>query len=401
MVLGAGASFCYSGADRGVPTQENLVGRLYRAHDTNSGEGMPSFVGPSGPSHSFRLAKLLRQRFNLPEDPSKKGAKLDFWTQLQEQGLNLESLYNLLDEELKGDARAILGDFAAIIRTAVSEPAGERGLESVCSNHRRLCEALEPGDYIISFNWDSLMADALLYHSHLWFPATGFGPREVFPLLPRCQKALGIESLVHLLPIHGSVVLFEIEGHAEDKRRVAFLGPRQLSAGTGLLEFLGIDMSAAQGSTSGAGPSPPPEAEEKLGAHGYLYYRGTWFKPLFVPPSRNKPHYQHWFLRGLLRFIHSQIPATKRFVIAGYSFPESDTGYLGEIFVRQILNPEASVEIINPSNGDESFRERVGAVFGKDRPVSFDHLDFRRYCEELDIEYPDRPRRSADESTTD
>ena len=39
----------------------------------------------------------------------------------------------------------------------------------------QIVEALEPGDYIIDFNWDCLMADALLYFSHFWFPATGFG----------------------------------------------------------------------------------------------------------------------------------------------------------------------------------------------------------------------------------
>ena len=384
--------------------QENLVGCLYRGHDTSSGEGFPSFTGPAGPTHSYRLAKYLRDHFNLPEDRAKRRVKLDFWTILQEKGFNLESLYNELEAELTGEARVILEDFAAIVRTAVSEPVGERGPESVCRYHRRLCEALEPGDYIVNFNWDSVIADTLLYHSHLWFPATGFGVNGILPVLPHCQKSLHIESLVQLLPIHGSVVLFELESTEQKGRAVAFLGPRQLSPITGMMELAGIDAATVPLGSSGAFPSPVGSlgAEEKIGAHGYLYYRGTWFKPLFVPPSRSKPHYNHWFFRKLIRFIHAQLPTTRHFVVAGYSFPEADREYLREIFVREVTDSDATVEIVNLANGEGAFRSRAKAAFPAASDISFQQPDFKAYCEGFSVEYPGRspmPEREAGQSS--
>jgi hypothetical protein len=147
---------------------------VFNESDAGSGEGMPSIVGPSGQMHSLRLSRYLRSKFDIPETPKLQGAKLDFWTKLQVKGFTLESLYSELEADLQEEERALLSDFEAIVRTAVSIPVGTRGRESICPYHRRLCEALEPGDYIVNFNRDSVMADTLLYCSHFWFPATGF-----------------------------------------------------------------------------------------------------------------------------------------------------------------------------------------------------------------------------------
>lgn len=394
VILGAGASYCYGGGNSGIPVQQNLIGKLFAGHDTGSGEGFPSFVGPSGPAHSFRLAKYLRKRFGIPEDPQKRNAKLDFWLILQEGGFNLESLYNELERELTGDYRILLDDFAAIVRTAVSSPVGERGLESVCPHHRRLCEALEPGDYVIDFNWDSVMADTFLYYSYFWFPATGFGVSGVFPLLPPCQKSIPMTSLVHLLPIHGSVVLFELDDPQDaGQRGMLFLGPRQWSAMTGWMELNDIQLGS-RGSTSSGGFPARPELqgqEERLMSHGHIYLQGKWFSPLFIPPSRKKPQYQHWFFQRLRRLIHSLLPGTTRFVVAGYSFPEADLAYLKEIFVPGVMRRDATVEIVNPENKDDSFQRRAKKVFPSIQSFSFEETDFRRFCAELKIEYPDRP----------
>jgi hypothetical protein len=88
---------------------------------------------------------------------------MDYWLAIQSLGYNLETLYGVLEAELQGDYSELLDDFAAIVRTAVLNPVGERGIESVCPHHRRICEAIEPGDYFIDFNWDSVVADTLLY----------------------------------------------------------------------------------------------------------------------------------------------------------------------------------------------------------------------------------------------
>ena len=131
VILGAGASYCYGGGTSGIPIQQNLIGKLFREHDTNSGEGLPTIVFDSGMDHSLRLSRYLRERFNIPEDPEKRNAKLDYWLHLQEKGFNLESLYSELEAELTGDDRILLDDFEAIVRAAVSAPTGERGNDAL------------------------------------------------------------------------------------------------------------------------------------------------------------------------------------------------------------------------------------------------------------------------------
>lgn len=399
IVLGAGASYCYGGGTVGIPVQQTIIGDLFFGADSGSGEGFPSFVGPSGPQHSFRLANYLRKRFGVPEDPKKKNSKMDFWTAIQEQGYNLESLYSALDTDLGGGYRILLEDFAAIVRTAVLRPVGERGIESVCPHHRRICEALEPGDYIIDFNWDSVMADALLYYSHFWFPVTGFGVAGVNPLLPACQKALPISSLVTLLHVHGSVLLYELDDAAEPQRRgLLYLGPRQWSAFTGILSLQGVSLSDLRAGTRSLVSRPElAPLEERVLQHGHIYLEGNWFKPLFIPPSAAKREYQHWFFRSVIRAIHSRLPSTTRIVIAGYSFPDADIGHLREIFVPGVINEQARVEIVNPSNDDEEFRRRVQNAFPAVKDLSFGEKDFRVFCAELDIDYPDRPSLRAGE----
>jgi hypothetical protein len=96
VILGAGASSCYGGGTTGIPVQQTIVGQLVAEHDTSGAEGFPSLSGPNGPMHSFRLAQYLRRRFDMPENPDKRGAKLDFWLQLQNRGFTLESLYGEL-----------------------------------------------------------------------------------------------------------------------------------------------------------------------------------------------------------------------------------------------------------------------------------------------------------------
>ena len=265
IVLGAGASYCYQDGRSRLPTQTDIVGRLFFGASTSSGDGYPGFVGPDGIMHDFELGQFLRQHFQIPEDPARESAKMNFWTALQARGFTLESLYEHLEHELRSGCPHLLRAFEGIIRTAVRTPVGDRGPDTVCRFHRMICEALEPGDYVINFNWDSLMADALLYHSTLWFPRTGFG----FPaaaLLHQGQKELPVGSDVHLYHVHGSVVLFQ-PADTEFRQRLVYVRAHQKNA-TSLPVRCGIETNP-----------PPPRGLAPRPRGGGGSPRGGFFFP--------------------------------------------------------------------------------------------------------------------------
>ena len=61
IVLGAGASHCYeSKTGSNIPTQQDIIGRLFWGADMTSGSGFPTFISDEGMYHSFRLGQFLR-----------------------------------------------------------------------------------------------------------------------------------------------------------------------------------------------------------------------------------------------------------------------------------------------------------------------------------------------------
>lgn len=228
IILGAGASYCYENGSANIPIQKDILSRLFFQCSTSSGQGFPSFISTSGFQHSFALGQYLRQRYFIPEDQNDKNGKLTFWNDLQAKGYTLEKLYEELEQDLINKSSQLIRDFEAIVRTAVSIPTGERDINNVCNNYRKLIEVLEPGDCIINFNWDCLAADALLYYSPLWFPETGFGPFPMFPVSNFDKKNFRVNSYIDLLQIHGSVLLFELLEEPKNKNvpRFIYLGPK-------------------------------------------------------------------------------------------------------------------------------------------------------------------------------
>jgi hypothetical protein len=379
IVLGAGASYCYDGGPVNLPTQADIIGRLFFGASTGGpSDGFPSIVGPAGLKHSLGLARFLRAHLDLPEHPT--DSKIDYWTAIQAKGYTLESLYGELELALAGRPD-LLADFEAIVRTAVLEPTRDRTMSTVCPLHRRLAEALEPGDWILDFNWDSVMADALLYYSHLWFPADGFGIPISKLLLPGVQKRLPIQSLVHLLHAHGSVLIFE---HLLDDggRIPLYLGPRQFSYLGALMHIAGINPKPG---TSGGFPHTPEieAAERKLG-RGAVLFEDRWFTPIFTPPSKHKAIDAHPYIRRIRTQIHSRLPTTQKILIAGYSFPDADRSHLDRLFVREILSPDLELQVVNPQNNDPSFRAGVRALFGAlADSADYGVTDFRAFAMSL------------------
>jgi len=384
IVLGAGSSYCYEDGKSNFPTQNDILERMVSGITTTS-VGAPDFGDDTGLKHSHSLSQYLRAKFDIPEEKSKGHTPSDFWLKLQQRGFTLETLYaeiekDLIDAEKRGTpGKWALEDFEAMVRSRVTSPNHPRDRKTVCRYHRMLCEALEPGDYIINFNWDTLMADALLYYSHFWFPGTGFGLDLLYPMLKPCQKRTRIPSVIRLYHVHGSICLFELDHQTEKfgQPNTLYWGPKtQTYMGSlSILEKVQKDENGKIKATRNAS-----DDEIRRNKLGHMYLDDHWFRPIFVPPSKYKREYSHWYSVVMRRDIHSSLPKTKKIIIAGYSFPAADIDHLSDIFVRNIIPSKAEIVIIDPLNQNESFQNRVARVFPKMEKIDYSVQDFREFC---------------------
>lgn len=230
------------------------------------------------------------------------------------------------------------------------------------------------------------MADALLYFSPLWFPTTGFGimvsrgrMREPRP------KMLPIDSLVQLFHVHGSVCLFETETKPGTRKEFMYAGPRSDGNTDSLMSAAGIDLSApdAQG---GFSFDLPEDDERRLALGAILQGDGEdrkWFRPVFVPPSRDKGLDVRGYLHALRRQIHSVLPKTQRLLVAGYSFPAADTEHVRRLFPQAVIDPRLRLDVVNPSNDEDDFRSRVEGVFPPPVVKNYASKDFKEVCKAL------------------
>lgn len=391
-MLGAGASYCYEDGQGQMPLQRDIASHLFMGIYTSSPEMQTPgyFVAPEGIRHTSTLADFMRNRFSIEPGPyqqeSPQGrSELDFWNVLQERGYTLESLYGELEAENQhGQHQAVLEDFAAIVRTIVRAPAKNRELETVCRYHRALAEALEPGDYIVNFNWDSLMADALLFYSPLWFPVSGLGvPVSKLRMFGPRPKTLNIVSAVQLFHVHGAVFLYESEPAPNVRKEVMYAGPRSDSWGSSFAAAAGIDHAGEVRDASSFNLSDEDERRLYLGSilHGD---DRRWFRPIFVPPTRDKGLDMRGYPILIRKRIHALLPGTKRLLIAGYSFPEADGDHLRRLFPEAVMDPMLEVVVVNPSINDEAFRSRLEAIFPARIRKTYASTDFKTFCRELE-----------------
>ena len=384
VILGAGASHCYEDGSGPLPLQRDIVGRL-GAMSVSSGDGGPDFVGPAGLEHSRALAKMLSDRYDLKEDSQPPNNRMLFWEKLRERGETLETVYANLSESLSSERRWVLDDFAAILRTSVKSPIPSRGPSHVCRYHGKLAAALEPGDYVLDFNWDSLMADALFYKCSFWYPRTGFGPWQSSALTAIQSKAFSIPSLVRLLHVHGSVLLYQVLENGPDSEATPaflYLGPPGFSEMDSLLRLTKYSKDEQRAKYN------PSDAEQRAISLGYLYLHGRWLRPLFVPPSLQKDEYRHPYHRIIRTELHTLLPTTETYIVCGYSFPAADFQHLANILPPTVMQREADVIVVDPSCADAAFHERVKRVFPNVGRIDFAHSDFKAFCRTLDEEVP-------------
>ncbi len=217
IVLGAGASRCYKRGHGEMPLQSDIANKLFMGLSVTRGASLGGFSMSAGLRHSERLAAFLRRHFSIPDPPD--DSQLDLWKELQARGYTLESLYAEVQRLSVGSEEWIADEFEAIVRTVFCETV-ERSYSGVCDLHRALVRALEPGDYIVNFNWDTLISDALYHCTRLWFPITGFGTR-VGILGKHAADAVPGQSSVAVIQVHGCVALYTLIGSRGDEQRKA------------------------------------------------------------------------------------------------------------------------------------------------------------------------------------
>ena len=389
IILGAGASYCYDDGNGPLPLQKDIVGQLGGMF-WSPGVEPGNFIGPAGLSYSRAIANVMQERYSIPADSSLEANRLAFWDELRKRGESLESVYADLERSLAPDQQYLLDEFAAILRTSVKFPIPSREPQNVCRHHRRLAEGLEPEDYIIDFNWDSLIADALFYCCPFWFPRTGFGYRRLGVIMRPGPKVFTVGSLVQLYHIHGSVLLYEmLEGGPESKGNGAlfYLGPPGYTEINSLQTLLSI-------SPDNQSPTKnPSEVESRAVGRGYLCCDGRWFgqsndrwlKPIFVPPSMEKGEYRHEYHRHLRTALHTILPTTESFLVIGYSFPLADIDHLAKLFVPGVIRANAEVMTVDPSGPDPAFQGRVRQAFPGIETFDFTNTDFRTFSAGLEV----------------
>lgn len=377
IILGAGASRCYEdGRDLSVqmPLQKDIVGSLGRL---SASSGSPcEFTGPSGLAHSPRLYDAILDCYGIDGEGSGLQDTFALWEMLRSRGESLEMVFARLAESRVEADRDLLFDFAAILRASVRQPiAPERKSSDVCRHHRALAEALDPGDCIISFNWDSLMADALTYYCPFWYPATGLGVYPVKPRMALHQKALPLESLVQLIHIHGSILLYEhlTDGwDSEGTRQYLYWGPPGFGVGSSLLALLGAG-------TKPQGSMPFDPRTHWAMNRDFLRLNDRWFRPVFVPPTSTKGEYSDPYHTHLRTLIHTVLPVMESFVIVGYSFPSADLGHLRSLFAAGVIKSEAEATVVNLSNPDPAYQALVRSAFPSIKRWDFSQTDFARF----------------------
>jgi len=182
-----------------------------------------------------------------------------------------------------------------------------------------------------------------------------------------------------LYHIHGSICLFEWD-HQTGKLgqpTTLYWGPNTQTGMGSLASLLKVQKDKNGKSKIARNVS---EEEIRRNTLGHIYYQEKWFKPIFVPPSKYKKEYSHWYSVVMRRNIHSFLPTTKKIIVAGYSFPSADIDHLSGIFVRSVIPSRAELVVINPSNEDEDFKNRVTKVFPNMVNIDYSYQDFRKFC---------------------
>jgi len=391
IVLGAGASACYENGNHRLPAQNDILKAFMYPKLSRSSPGikMEGFVADEGLSYSSFLADYLCRKFGIKND--NENLLTEFWNKLSEIKLNLESLYDELEKDRTEEGVKATNDFIAILLSKIRHGVGSRSRQDVCKYHLNLVKKLDPSDYIITFNWDTLIDDALLYECPFWYPYTGYGVPVVGLGGEFFNKVHHIQSLLDLFHIHGSIGLYE---PIEKKYKKGFfvVGPRGFCIAHEMFDLMGMTDEIKSMQEKGISGQPTPKRnitddEQSLLDKGCIRVgeeNKIWYQPIFVTPSKYKLEYKSMYVSNIRKRIHSRLPYTENIIIAGYSFPPADFVHLKSIFVPEIIQRDTSVMCINLENENNKYKEKVRQVFPQNN-INFDVKDFKEFCMDLNL----------------
>jgi len=393
-VLGAGASACHENKDRKIPTQNDILNSFVFPKLSRSSPKMiiGGLVTGNGLTHSTFLSDYLASKYKLEQND--ENMLTEYWEMLAKRKLNLETLYDELEADASKEGLQARNDFIAILMAKIRSGVGDRSQDDLCKNNLKIARNLEPLDYVITFNWDTLIDDALLYGCPFWYPYTGYGTKIAGLQGEFFNKKYHIDSLVHIYHIHGSIGLYEpIDEEIRNRLKTALVvGPKGLCIMYELCELIGIKKPKSN-KKNGEDIEQPKPARNITAEEQALLDRGCirigeekkiWLQPIFVTPSKAKREYNNWYVTALKKIIYTRLPFIERIIIAGYSFPPSDYDHLKSIFIDEIISDETEIMCINLENKDQNYQEKVKQIF-KRESIDFSISDFKEYCNNLPL----------------
>ena len=305
-ILGAGASYASNATEYKIPLQKGFFARIASIFPPIS--VFPIF-------HDIQMSQWLVSRgYGSISDPAAK-LKTNY-------DLNLEDFYSEIENDTGVDEAIKIAILKVLDRTifqAVSNPvvSMRQHREKTCFNHKYLAKKLRSGDSVVSFNYDSLIDDAMLYYCSGWHPLTGHGVEfdDVYGEIVT-KKAAKFESSVLLLKPHGSVTFRYNDAESQPETKL-----RYIAFSSGLSP---LNMSMA----------------------------GGW-KPLIVPPSTSKSSHQKYMNR-VLDIAKTKISDAKKLIVIGYSFPANDA-HINQLFE----NFNGQLYVVNPDWNSESYLSRI------------------------------------------
>lgn len=354
IVLGAGASRAYDKGQVKLPLQKTFFKDVLGWAKANIAPFSTILTIPS----AYPFLYFLKIKYDLP------GSGDDLINQaiikLDDINLGIEEMYNEIEKDYCDkkitdiDEASVLDSLNDILLSSLGLPIAETRNEKTkcCDYCSKLASILEPGDFIISFNYDSLIDDALLWNCQYWYPMSGYDIAfDHYHGSSIEGKEKPILSRIFLYHPHGSL-LFKYAEEVHSKRgNYNYLLLLGLING---IQAVGINRMQHE-------------------IEGMKYT----LKTMVVPPDSKKDKFKY-YLKDQARKIQKRLKNIVEIVFIGYSFPENDR-HLKRMFDCQKNKKLPKITIVNLDANDAPFRVRARKILPWAKDILFKNERFEEF----------------------